>query len=81
MCRSKGALHTKRLTSTGDSDTYLCRWKLYVPEDCLIEKEFISMNIQEYLKQCSVKSVDELTDEQVVDYYTKENAGIAQNVR
>lgn len=38
MCRSKGALHTKRLTSTGDSDTYLCRWKLYVPEDCVIEK-------------------------------------------
>ena len=36
------------------------------------------MNIQEYLKQCSVKSVDELTDDQVVDYYTKENAGIAQ---
>lgn len=28
------------------------------------------MNIQEYLKQCSVKTVDELTDEQVVDYYT-----------
>lgn len=28
------------------------------------------MNIQEYLKQCSVKSVDELTDEQVVSYYT-----------
>lgn len=27
------------------------------------------MNIQEYLKQCSVKTVDELTDEQVVDYY------------
>ena len=26
------------------------------------------MNIQEYLKQCSVKSVDELTDEQVVDH-------------
>lgn len=38
MCRSKGALHTKRLTSTGDSDTYLCRWKLYVPEDCVIDK-------------------------------------------
>ena len=37
------------------------------------------MNIQEYLKQCSVKTVDELTDEQVVDYYTKGNAGIAQN--
>ena len=36
------------------------------------------MNIQEYLKQCSVKSVDELTDEQIVDYYTKGNAGIAQ---
>ena len=35
------------------------------------------MNIQEYLKQCSVKSVDELTDEQIVDYYTKGNAGIA----
>ena len=38
------------------------------------------MNIQEYLKQCSVKSVDELTDEQVVDYYTKGNAGIAQKM-
>lgn len=36
------------------------------------------MNIQEYLEQCSVKSVDELTDEQVVSYYTKGNAGIAQ---
>lgn len=36
------------------------------------------MNIQEYLKQCSVKSVDELTDEQVVSYYTNGNAGIAQ---
>ena len=36
------------------------------------------MNIQEYLKQCSVKSVDELTDEQVVNYYTEGNAGIAQ---
>lgn len=43
MCRSKGALHTKRLTSTGDSDTYLCRWKLYVPEDCVIEK-LLKMN-------------------------------------
>lgn len=36
------------------------------------------MNIQEYLKQCSVKSVDELTDEQIVSYYTNGNAGIAQ---
>ena len=36
------------------------------------------MNIQEYLKQCSVKSVDELTDEQVANYYTNGNAGIAQ---
>lgn len=27
------------------------------------------MNIQEYLEQCSVKSVDELTEEQVVNYY------------
>ena len=35
------------------------------------------MNIQEYLKQCSVKTVDELTDEQVVDYYTTGNAGTA----
>lgn len=43
MCRSKGALHTKRLTSTGDSDTYLCRWKLYVPEDCVIEKKNLSV--------------------------------------
>lgn len=36
------------------------------------------MNIQEYLKQCSVKSVDELADEQVVTFYTNGNAGIAQ---
>ena len=43
MCRSKGALHTKRLTSTGDSDTYLCRWKLYVPKDCVIEKKKLSI--------------------------------------
>lgn len=35
MCRTKGALHTKHLTSTGDSDTYSCRWKLYVPKDCI----------------------------------------------
>lgn len=36
------------------------------------------MNIKEYLEQCSVKSVDELTDEQVVSYYTNGNAGITQ---
>lgn len=45
MCRKKGALHTKLLTSTGDSDTYLCRWKLYVPKDCItknnVEHELI----------------------------------------
>ena len=35
--------YTKRLTSTGDSDTYLCRWKLYVPEDCVIEKKNLSV--------------------------------------
>lgn len=35
MCRAKGALHTKQLTTTGDSDTYLRRWKLYVPKDCV----------------------------------------------
>lgn len=38
MCRAKGALHTKHLTTTGDSDTYVCRWKLYVPKNCVTEK-------------------------------------------
>lgn len=38
MCHSKGALHTKRLTSTGESDTYVCRWRLYVPSDCITSK-------------------------------------------
>ena len=36
------------------------------------------MNIQEYLKQCSVKSVDELTDEQVVNYYKGPDIYIGQ---
>ena len=36
------------------------------------------MNIQEYLKQCSVKSVDELTDEQVVNYYKGSDVYIGQ---
>ena len=36
------------------------------------------MNIQEYLKQCSVKSVDELTDEQVVNYYKEPDVYIGQ---
>ena len=36
------------------------------------------MNIQEYLKQCSVKSVDELTDEQVVNYYKGPDVYIGQ---
>lgn len=36
------------------------------------------MNIQEYLKQCSVKSVDELTDEQVVNYYKGSDIYIGQ---
>ena len=36
------------------------------------------MNIQEYIKQCSVKSVDELTDEQVVDYYKEADIYIGQ---
>ena len=36
------------------------------------------MNIQEYLKQCSVKSVDELTDEQVVNYYKGTDVYIGQ---
>ena len=36
------------------------------------------MNIQEYLEQCSVKSVDELTDEQVVNYYKGSDIYIGQ---
>lgn len=34
-CRTKGALHTKRMTNTGESVTYVCRWKLYVPNYCV----------------------------------------------
>ena len=37
MCKEKGALHTKYLTTTGDSDTYIQQWKLYVPKDCITE--------------------------------------------
>ena len=37
-----------------------------------------SMNIQEYLKQCSVKSVDELSDKQVLAYFHDGNAGVGQ---
>lgn len=36
------------------------------------------MNIQEYIKQRSVKSVDELTDVQVVDYYKEPDIYIGQ---
>ena len=36
------------------------------------------MNIQEYLKQCSVKSVDELTDDQVVNYYKEPDIYLGQ---
>lgn len=37
MCKEKGALHTKYLTTTGDSDTYIQQWKLYVPKNCITE--------------------------------------------
>ena len=37
-----------------------------------------SMNVEEYLKKCSVKSVDELTDEQVVNYYKGPDIYIGQ---
>ena len=37
-----------------------------------------SMNVVEYLKKCSVKSVDELTDEQVVNYYKGPDIYIGQ---
>ena len=36
------------------------------------------MNIQEYLKQCAVKSVDELTDDQVVNYYIEPDFYLGQ---
>lgn len=36
------------------------------------------MKIHEFFNQCSVKSVDELTDEQVVDYFLEGNAGVGQ---
>lgn len=34
-CRTKGALHTKRMTNTRESDTYVREWKLYVPNYCV----------------------------------------------
>lgn len=42
MCRAKGALHTQHLTSTGDSNSYVHRWKLYIPKHCL------NMNQQDF---------------------------------
>ncbi len=36
-CRRKGAIHTKRLTNADDSDQYVSRWKLYVPQICITE--------------------------------------------
>lgn len=36
------------------------------------------MKIREYLKQCSAKSVDELSDKQVLNYFLDGNAGIGQ---
>lgn len=36
------------------------------------------MNIQEYLKKCSVKSVDELTDAQILAYYREPDVYIGQ---
>lgn len=35
MCHNKGAIHTQRLSNTELSDSYVCRWKLYVPKNCL----------------------------------------------
>lgn len=35
MCRAKGAIHPKRMTNDNDSDQYVCRWKLYVPANCI----------------------------------------------
>lgn len=35
MCRSKGAIHTKRMTNDDFSNKYISRWKLYVPQECL----------------------------------------------
>lgn len=36
------------------------------------------MNIQEYLKQCSVSSIDELTDEQVVAFFKEPDVYVGQ---
>lgn len=38
LCRSKGAIHTQRLSKIEDCNSYVCRWKLYVPEYCLEEE-------------------------------------------
>ena len=39
MCRTKGASYTKLLTNTGESDTYLRKWKLYVPKNCITQNK------------------------------------------
>ena len=37
MCRTRGAIYTKHLTMTENSNFYLCKWKLYVPKNCVTE--------------------------------------------
>ncbi len=37
MCHVKGAVHTKRLTNGGDSNLFVSKWKLYVPQNCIID--------------------------------------------
>ena len=38
MCRKMGAIHTKRISNIENCDSYVCRWKLYVPNYCLNEE-------------------------------------------
>lgn len=40
FCRQKCATHTKRLTNSNDSDTFIKEWYLYVPHDILTSKEY-----------------------------------------
>lgn len=38
MCRQIGAIHTKRLTNSNDSNKFVSHWKLYVPQILLAGK-------------------------------------------
>ena len=37
-CRNRGAIYTQQMSNAEICDSYVCRWKLYVPEYCLTKE-------------------------------------------